>query len=232
MSGPRVGAVTIGQTPRPDLLEPLLARIGTEAEVIEAGALDGLTRDELPSRRSLSGPDAHGVYPLTTWLRDGSSVTLDEADLAPLVQAAIARAEDAGAALTLLLCAGGFHDATARRTLLRPFDAAVARLRALGLRRIGVIVPYEGQVEAARRKWQAAGFDATLLVGDPASLALSADGDAVDALVLDYVGHASRVIDALQGRTALPVVDLGQAGADAVAAVIADQLGRPTVAAR
>ena len=43
MSRPRIAAVTIGQTPRPDLLEPLLARAGTDIEVIEIGALDGLT---------------------------------------------------------------------------------------------------------------------------------------------------------------------------------------------
>lgn len=212
MSGPRIGAVTIGQAPRPDLLEPLLARAGDDAEVVELGALDWLTADRLPGR--LGG----AAYPLTTRLRDGSRVTLDEADLAPLVQDAISRAEDAGAAVTLLLCAGGFADVTARGPLIRPFEAATAHLARLGARRVAVVVPFEGQSAPAVRKWAAAGFEARAVVGDPASID---PPDGVDAIVLDYVGHASSAVDALRARANVPVVDLGEAGAEAALTALA-----------
>ena len=82
-----------------------------------------------------------GAYPLTTRLRDGRPVTLDEAFLAPLVQAAVDEAERRGATTTLLLCAGGFPDVRARGVLVRPFDAAAAELRALGAVRIVVACP-------------------------------------------------------------------------------------------
>ncbi|MEO8273809.1 MAG: AroM family protein [Chloroflexota bacterium] len=232
MIRPRVGAVTIGQTPRPDLLEPLLERVGADAEIIEVGALDGQDADRLRSRLGRRGRQGSPTYPLTTRLRDGSPVRLDEADLAPLVQEAIDRAENAGAEVTLLLCAGGFLDATGRRPLVRPFDAGSARLRDLGVRRLAVLVPYEGQADPARRKWQAAGFQATALVGDPESIELPTDLAGLDGLVLDYVGHASRVVKALRDRTAAPVVDLGECGADAAVAVIAEHLGHAVVAGR
>jgi len=216
VSRPRIAAVTIGQTPRPDLLEPLLARAGTDVEVIEIGALDGLTPEQLPHRE-------RGPSPLTTRLRDGARVTLDEADLAPLVQHAIDRADDAGAEVTLLLCAGGFLGATARGTLVRPFDAAVATLRRLGARRVTVIVPFEGQAEPSRRKWAAAGVDAAPLVGDPATMDVHWIADC-HAIVLDYVGHPGKAVDDLRARTEIPIIDLGEIGAEAAVAALGADL--------
>ena len=224
MSRPRIAAVTIGQTPRPDLLEPLLARIGAD-DVAEFGALDELTADRIPSAR----PTRDGAYPLTTRLRDGTRVTIDEADLAPLVQGAIDRAEEGGAAVTLLLCAGGFLATTARGALIRPFDAAVDRLRDLGLRQIDVLVPFAGQATPAADKWRAAGFEPSVLVGAPGSIELPGGPEAAgDAIVLDYVGHSGADVAALRARASAPVLDLGECGAEAAVAALA--VARATVA--
>lgn len=214
-----VGAVTIGQTPRPDLLEPLIERIGTAADILETGALDGLAPDRI-GPRAQPGRVGTGAYPLTTRLRDGSPVTMDEAELAPLVQQAIDRAEDAGAEVTVLLCAGGFLEATARRALVRPFDAAVRRARELGARRVAIVVPYEGQRSAAEAKWRAAGFEVRATVADLASVRVP-PGDDLDAIVLDYVGHAGAQVRALRARASVPVIDLGEAGADAAVLALA-----------
>jgi protein AroM len=201
-----IGAVTIGQSPRPDLLEPLRARLAGDVEVVEAGALDGIAAGDLPTDP--------GACPLTTRLRDGRPVTLGEAFLAPHVQAAIDAAEDRGADVTLLLCAGGFANLTARGLLVRPFEAAAEALRDLGARRIGVVVPIAGQARPAEQKWRDAGFEPVVLIGPPSS----ADGwTAIDAVVLDFVGHAAAIVEALRERVAVPVVDLGEAGAAAAA---------------
>ena len=203
-----VGAVTIGQTPRSDLLEPLLARLPADVEVVEVGALDPLGSDDLPK-------GGVGAYRLTTRLRDERPVTLDEAFLAPLVQAAVDEAERRGATTTLLLCAGGFRDVRARGVLVRPFDAAASGLRALGAVRIAVVVPVEAQVSPSERKWRAAGFDPVVIVGSPPAL------DAVTGIsaeVLDYVGHPAADVAALRAALTVPLIDLGEAGAAAAAA--------------
>jgi protein AroM len=228
---PRIGAVTIGRTPRPDLLAPLLDRAGTNADVIETGALDGLTSEMLAglgAPRDRPQPDA---YPLTTRLRGGSSITVDEAVLEPLVQHAIDRVEDAGVEATLLLCAGGFANVTARGQLVRPFDAAIDRLRADGARRLAVVVPYAGQVEPSRKKWADAGFEPTVLVGEPEAVAGRVDAASADAIVLDYVGHPAELVDAARSRAAVPLIDLGACGADAVVAVLAERQTTSGVAA-
>lgn len=211
--------MTIGQSPRPDLLEPLRAQLPDDVEIIEVGALDSLTAATLPGQDHRHAADRPAAsYPLTTRLRDGTRVTLDEADLTPLVQGAVERGEEAGAAVSLLLCAGGFLEVTARGPLVRPFDAAVGDLRALGARRIAVLVPFEAQAGPSARKWSDAGFDPVPIVGDPLTLAPAEPArNAPDAVVLDYVGHSSATVAALRGRLDLPVVDLGESGADAAA---------------
>lgn len=41
----KVGAITIGQSPRADVVQELLPLMGEQVELIQAGALDGLTRE-------------------------------------------------------------------------------------------------------------------------------------------------------------------------------------------
>jgi protein AroM len=203
-----IAAVTIGQAPRPDLLEPLMARLPADVAVIEVGALDPLDSDDLPK-------GGVGAYPLTTQLRDGRPATLDEAFLAPLVQAAVDEAERRGATTTLLLCAGGFPHIRARGVLVRPFDAAAAELRTRGAVRIVVAVPIDGQIAPSERKWRAAGFDPVVIVGSPPALDAPAG---ISAVVLDYVGHPVADVAALQAALTVPLIDLGEAGASATAA--------------
>ena len=70
-----IGALTIGQSPRPDLVGPLNDRLPEGCQIIQAGALDGLTAASLP-------PIDDTTYPLTTRMRDGSLVMVEESFLA------------------------------------------------------------------------------------------------------------------------------------------------------
>ena len=217
MSPQVIAAVTIGQAPRPDLLEPLLDRVGRGTTIVELGALDDIACDG--SGHRIGQPDGPGSYPLTTRLRDGSSVTLDEGELAPLVQKAVNRATDGGADVVLLLCAGGFLEVRAEGTLVRPFEAAVETAVKLSVRRMIVVVPFEGQARGAQQKWEAAGFEVQTIVGDLAGIELPF-GVAVDAIVLDYVGHPTLDVQALRAVAPVPVIDLGECGAEAALAAL------------
>jgi protein AroM len=213
----RVAAVTIGQAPRPDLSEASRALLPSGIEIVEVGALDEIDADPLP-------PPRPGGYPLTTRLRDGTPVTVDEAVLEPLVQAAVGRVEVDGVEAILLLCAGGFDRLMSAVPIVRPFDAAVEALRAVPARRIAVVVPVEAQVSPSMAKWRAVDFEVGVVAGalegvDPDRLG------AVDAIVLDYVGHPASDVAALRARTTTPVVDLGEAGAVAMAALAAARFG-------
>ena len=230
-----VAAVTIGQAPRPDLLEPLLERVDPRrVEVRLYGALDDVALDTLPagSIGELPGPagapsgpsaavpgdgPAAGACPLTTRLRDGRRVTLDESFLVRYVQAAVGRAEADGAVATLLLCAGGFATVEAARPLVRPFELAIATLRSLGLPDVAVAVPYEAQVRPAERKYLEAGLvpvvRASALRDVPDVFRREIAGRAVGAVVLDYVGHPLEAVDELRPVLPCPLLDLGDLAA-------------------
>ena len=79
---PRLGAVTIGQSPRTDIIPDLRTVLGAEVEIVEAGALDELAPDEI--RALASGGAVTGVIDIlfqvsaapSRWRRPESAISL------------------------------------------------------------------------------------------------------------------------------------------------------------
>jgi hypothetical protein len=212
-----IAAISIGQSPRPDLVRPLRDRLAhSPVDILEIGALDRLTAADLPA-------PADGGYPLATRLRDGSPVTVDEAFLAPRVQASIDEAEERGAVASLLLCAGGFAGLRAGRPLVRPFEVATAGLRSMAIERILVIVPLTGQLAPAASKWASAGFAPTVRaarLAEVPAIAATVESAAGAVIVLDYVGHAPDAVRQLRRLVDRPVLDLGDHAAATFASMV------------
>ncbi|HCA41385.1 MAG TPA: AroM protein, partial [Aminobacterium sp.] len=68
-----LGTVTIGQAPRTDIIPDIMPILGENVEVVESGALDGLTKDEVAEMAPKKDD-----YVLVTRMQDGSSVTVAE----------------------------------------------------------------------------------------------------------------------------------------------------------
>jgi hypothetical protein len=213
--------LTIGQSPRPDLVDPLRPFL-PRGTLLEAGALDDLTLADLPD-------PATAAYPLVTRLRSGQTVAVDEAVLAPHLQTALNRLEDQGVQATLLLCAGTFDALHGTQPLYKPFPLAAALLRALGIHTPGILAPFRDQVPATQARWQAVGFAplvwaAAYPLADPRSAAWLRDllgATPAQCLVLDYVGHDPAYVRALQAGLPVPVLDLGLTAAAALTATFA-----------
>jgi len=114
-----VGLVTIGQSPRPDVVPEMATVIGPAVDVREAGALDGLGRSEIDAL----APTGHDEI-LVTRLTDGSAVFLGKQKIVGLVEQRIAALERGGATLTALLCTGAFPRLRATRPLIQPHPGA------------------------------------------------------------------------------------------------------------
>ena len=215
MNDPIVGIYTIGQTPRPDLVQNLKHLAHTFRFKIR-GALDDLNQDQVP----VCGP---GGYPLETRLRDGTRVVVDAAFLGQRLQEAITKWDDRVSA-HLVLCAGPFPYLRARRMLIQPFDCAVSHFAACGLRSLEVVVPFAAQVTSSVRKWEAAGFScrAHVLPDRSASrfverwLPENVGETSADALVIDYVGLPATTLKKAQTEIDIPVFDLGHLAIDAL----------------
>ena len=213
-----IGALTIGQSPRPDLVDPLWYYLPDGCQVEEAGALDGLSASQIP-------PIAESVYPLTTRLRNGSLVMVEETFLLPRLHQALAHLEAKGVVASILLCAGTFEGLEGRRPFFKPFTVACDLIQAHGLNSLGLIAPIKEQETPIRRRWQAAGFTPTVWTADIGKqdnqfkqhLAAQIEANDLECIVLDYVGHPAHFITQLQQNTPLPVFDLGQLAMEALA---------------
>lgn len=206
----RIGALTIGQSPRPDLIAPLASLLPDNCDILQAGALDGLTQDELPG-------GTHGPYPLVTRMKNGATVMVDESFIAPRLQTALDSLEANDVLATLLLCAGTFWSLQAARPLYKPFKLACNLLETLHFRSIGLIVPVVEQETPVRERWEGLGWKTTIWTDDLEKqdrafhrrLNAHIHASELDCIVLDYVGHPSEQITRLQGSIDLPVIDLG-----------------------
>ena len=99
----KVGLITVGQSPRSDVVPDMAAILGGDVEIVEAGALDGLTRAEMEPL----APEGDDEI-LVTRLADGSSVFVGKSKMITRIEAKIAALEDRGVALNVLLCTGEF----------------------------------------------------------------------------------------------------------------------------
>lgn len=98
-----VAAITIGQSPRADVTPEIAPLLGPGVRVIELGALDGLTPEEIAALRPSVDDDT-----LVTRLRDGREALIDRRRILPRVQACIDQVQDQ-ADLIMMLCTGTFR---------------------------------------------------------------------------------------------------------------------------
>lgn len=206
----RLGVLTIGESPRDDVLPEMRVHLGVP--VTEAGALDGLGAGGLARLRPEGDDEV-----LVTRLSSGASVRVGRPAVAPLVQQRIEALEAAGVAATLLVCTGTFAPFRHRRPVLhadRLLHAAVGA--AAEHTCLGVVCPGADQLTATTQRWSGRGNAVKVAAASPyeaaspvaeAARSLAVGGAAL--VVLDCMGYteaharAARAARAASGR---PVV--------------------------
>ena len=140
----RLAFVTIGQSPRDDIIPEMLADIGGDVEAHQFGALDGLPENEIQAL-----VPAPGETSFATRLQDGREVTISKERVEIRLEELLERIDQQGFDAIVLLCTGT-HVKPLGRTLMiesqRVVDSMVEAL-AVSSQRLGVILPLERQVE-------------------------------------------------------------------------------------
>jgi protein AroM len=208
---PVVGLITIGQSPRSDVVPEMAAVIGPGVDVREAGALDGLTRAQVDALKP-SGDDEI----LVTRLQDGTAVFVGKGKIVGLVEQRIAALERGGATLTALLCTGAFPPLTSSRPLVQPQPLLLGALRAMRWPgRLGVVTPSVPHVPQTQARWRRDGFDPVVVPLSPYeeedANALARVADAfrvagVGLIAMDCMGFRRKTRDELRGLTGVPVL--------------------------
>ena len=106
----KIGAITIGQAPRTDITRDILPLLPDYMTLIEYGALDDMTYEEVMSRFAPSEDDEV----LVSRMRDGRQAKFTERFIRPLVQKKIDQAEAEGVSAIILFCTAFFRNSDTR----------------------------------------------------------------------------------------------------------------------
>jgi len=205
-----VGTVTIGQSPRVDIIPEIRDVLGVDVEIIEKGALDGLTLSEVTEFLPRPGEDF-----LVTRMKDGTEVKVAEAHLFTRISRCISEFQTEPVEIILFLCTGKFPEFESRKMLLRPDRIMYRLIQGLLLKgRMGVVVPEPDQIPAMKMKWQNPQFEIVAeafspYTGSPEEMEKVADrirtAD-VDLVVLDCMGFNSDAMVRFRKITGRPVM--------------------------
>ena len=208
---PIIGLVTIGQSPRVDVVPDMAEILGPGVEVREAGALDGLGRAEIDALAPAPDDEI-----LVTRLSDGASVFVGRRAITARVEAQIAALERAGVTLTALLCTGAFPRLAAARPLIQPQPVLLGALRGMSWPgRLGILTPSVPHVPQTLARWRGDGFDPVVAPLSPydatdatavARAAATLHESGVGLVVMDCMGYRRKTRDEVQELLQVPVL--------------------------
>lgn len=193
----KIGAITVGQSPRTDVTADIMDIFDGKAELCEKGGLDGLTKEEI----SRFKPE-EGDYVLVSRLNDGSSVTFAERFILPLIQTAIYELEAEGAELIMMFCTGKFPDTLKSFVpLIYPCDILDRMVPLFSPNSsIVVVTPSSQQLKQSMDKWSQIVADVKVISASPygdweeiSKAAEQLKGIDADVIVLDCIGYSQEM---------------------------------------
>lgn len=148
----KIGTITLGQSPRTDLVPELSARLGPRYQLVECGALDGFSLENIPV------PQA-GDAVLVSRLQNGSEAVFTPSFIGPLLQRCVDNLQDQVVVGIILLCSGSLPPLQAAVPLLEPARLVTGVLGAIAGRcGVDLMVPHPAQLEDQRRRLDALGL--------------------------------------------------------------------------
>lgn len=204
----RLGAITIGQSPRTDILPDLRVFLGVDIEIIQAGALDGFSPDAVGALAP--GPQDEV---LVTRMRDGTGVRIAGHHIPPLLQQRFNELEGQVGAF-MLLCTGTFAPFQSVRPILYPERILFGLITAIASEsHIGIITPDPQQIAQQRSRWREVASKVTVAPHSPYAKDASIEAAArvlaeanVDLIVLDSLGYSLAMKDLVRRVTGRPVI--------------------------
>ncbi|KAF9115474.1 AroM family protein [Paenibacillus cellulositrophicus] len=207
----KLGVITIGQAPRKDVTPILEEHLPSGVDIVQAGVLDGMTKEEIDAKLK---PE-EGDHTLTSRLTTGQSVVMGRSKMQPLLQQKIYAMEEQGIRQILLLCTGVFPGlATQSSYLIEPDHIIPPAVKAMvGPRRLGVIVPLEEQKGSMNSKFELHGLHPAFAVASPYIVeegnfeaAARALKDQTDLILLDCMGYTEEARRIVAEASGLPVI--------------------------
>ena len=151
----KLGMLTLGQSPRDDLTPLLVEILGDQVELIQAGALDDVTIEEVQKL-----PLVKEDYILVSRMRDGRQIKITKKQVLPLLQSRLDWLEDQGVRTTVVMCTGKFPQFKSEGLVVTPNEILRGVLEgALKAGRLGVVFPAAEQKAYADKEFGRPGVE-------------------------------------------------------------------------
>lgn len=207
---PRIGMISIGQSPRPDIMAVFEETWGNRAEIFETGALDGLTHDEVKRMAPNQGDDV-----LVVKMADGQQHIVGRRYLIPRIQACADSLVSEGCTAVILLCTGDFRPFRCAIPFIIPqkiVDNTVAALVSAG-QVVGVMIPTGEQQKQMRRNLACNGIVPVFASASPHNgeqdiieAAYQLKRYNVNLIVMHCFGYTRKMREIVQETTNKPVL--------------------------
>ncbi len=204
----RIALLTIGQAPRDDVVPEIRVYLPSEVEIVQAGALDGLTADEIAAHPPL-GEDST----LVTRLSDGREVAVHR-DFVHDRLAETIHAVGENVVLVGILCSGTFPPLRAQVPVVMPHVLVRSYVSALFLPGpLGVLVPSPQQVAPMVEEIRGWGVEAIGAAVSPyaggarlGTVARRLAERGATAFLLHCFGYSERMKGEVRAATGAPVL--------------------------
>jgi len=204
----KIGMLTIGQSPRDDILPGLKEILGRDVEIVEAGALDGKTMEDV-EKISLKVED----YILVSRMRNGAEIKITKKYILPLMQEKLDWIESKEIRLTVIMCTGNFPQFRSKGLVVTPKEILKGVMEgSLKKGRLGVVYPTAEQMPMALPEWGRPGIEIypdTVSPYEPKDVNGLCNRLAVqnlDLILLNCFGFPTEIKRKIAAKTGKPVV--------------------------
>jgi len=206
----KVGALTIGQSPRVDIIPEIQSVLGASIEIVERGVLDGLELEAVKKMSPRTDDDT-----LVTRMRDGTEVKVAKAHLMERMRHCISEFQTEPVEMIMLLCTGEFPAVSSKKILVRP-DRIIRHVvqALLNEGRLGLVVPSPEQIPQLKKKWEKIAHQVVAKSVSPytgtdeemTDVAKKLASEDVDLVVLDCMGFDTKTRSLFKAITQKPVL--------------------------
>ncbi len=204
-----IGCLTIGQTPRQDILNDLAVLLPKNYKLAEFGALDGLSKEELTKLAS-SGQEEYYI----TLLKDGTAVKVSKEAMEKLIEKKLAQLEKGDINLAVLLCTGEFPPIDTKIPYFRSSEIVKEKVKSkYRQKKIGIIVPSAGQKNYLSKRWKDLGIEHDIYACPPYSgsrectpIIKKLKESKADFILLDCLGYDLAMARKISQETDKPVL--------------------------
>lgn len=197
----KITIVTMGQSPADPKTHDVYRMLAQDCDVEMHGILDGMSEEKI----ELLAPQGAEML-IVSSLRTGREVRIAERNAMSLVNERLLEAEQNGSAAALIFCTGHFDIPEMRMPVFVPEKILFSLFRAMGVKRLGAIVPKPEQIAASEAYYSE--FSPRIRAASPygtreqiEAAAASFRNSNVDILMTDCMGFTEELGELIQAAS-------------------------------